>query len=199
MNLDLSQIEPGFSDPSLGSQAVFRRCLEALAHPGTIVEVPADAQVPEGLHPATNAVLLALLDQDTRLWLAPEFRSTAAPAYLRFHTGCTLVEDAAAADFAVLRAASVTPSLADFCHGTDDSPDRSATLVVQTADLRDDAGWTLSGPGIPGRRRLAAAGIGGAFVSQWAANRALFPCGVDVYLACGNRLVGLPRTTTIEE
>ncbi len=199
MNLDLSQIEPGFSDPSLGSQAVFRRCLEALAHPGTIVEVPADAQVPEGLHPATNAVLLALLDQDTRLWLAPEFRSTVAPAYLRFHTGCTLVEDAAAADFAVLRADSVTPSLADFCHGTDNSPDRSATLVVQTGDLRDDVGWTLSGPGIPGGRRLAAGGLGARFVAQWAANRALFPCGIDVYLACGNRVVGLPRTTTIVE
>lgn len=199
MKLDLSQIAPGFSDQSFGSQAVFRRCLEALAHPGTIVELQADAQAPDGLDAATNAVLLALLDQDTGLWLSPELRPTAAPAYLRFHTGCTLVGEAAAADFAVLRADAATPSLADFCRGTEDYPDRSATLVVQTGDLRDDAGWTLSGPGISGRRRLAAGGLGAQFVTQWAANRALFPRGIDVYLACGNRLVGLPRTTTIVE
>ncbi len=199
MNIDLSQIEPGFTDPSLGSQSVFRRCLDALAHPGSPVEVQSDARAPEGLEPATNALLLALLDQDTGLWLSPELRRTSVPAHLRFHTGCALVAEAATADFAVLDDGEANSALASFHTGTESYPDRSATLVVQVAALREGGGWTLSGPGISGRRRLEVGGLGPEFVAQWAANRNLFPCGVDLYLACGNRLVGLPRTTRIEE
>lgn len=198
MNADLAQIEPGFSDPTLASQAVFRRCLEALAHPGTIIDIQADAEVPAGLDAATNAALLSLLDQDIGLWLSPQLGSSAASAFLRFHTGCTLVREAAAADFAVLGAEAAAAMLAEFSRGTEDYPDRSATLLVQTGELRDDTGWTLSGPGIPGQRSLSAAGLGTAFLAQWAENRAIFPRGIDIYLTCGSRLVGLPRTTRIE-
>lgn len=197
MSIDLSQVGGGFSDPVFGSQAVFRRSLEALANPGTIASVAADADVPAGVHPAASALLLALLDQDTRLWVSPALAGTGAPMFLRFHTGCSLVDDPACADFA-LAGCEDLPPLQVFAAGSDDYPDRSATLVVQSASLRDDTGWTLTGPGIRGRGPFLAAGLGDNFLAQWAANRKLFPRGVDLFVTCGSRLAGLPRTTRIE-
>ena len=41
MNADqLQQVRPGFHDAALGSQAVFRVALQALSHPGRVLEMP---------------------------------------------------------------------------------------------------------------------------------------------------------------
>ena len=61
------------------------------------------------------------------------------------------------------------------------------------------ARWTLPGPGIQDRSAIAVAGLAPAFTTQWSANHALFPRGVDVFLAAPQRIVGLPRTTRIEQ
>jgi alpha-D-ribose 1-methylphosphonate 5-triphosphate synthase subunit PhnH len=37
------------------------------------------------------------------------------------------------------------------------------------------------------------------FAARWAANRALFPRGVDLVLCADDTLVALPRTTQISE
>ncbi len=202
MSVDISQVGPGFSDLAFGSQAVFRSCLEAISRPGTIVEVAQDAQVPPGISPAACALLLALLDQDTRLWMpvSPEREATQAivQRYLRFHTGCHLVSQPGHADFALLEAGRDFPALEQFSNGSEDYPDRSATLVLQAEALRDDRGWTLSGPGIRGKGRLEVGGLDDWFLQQWAQNYKRFPRGVDLYVACGARLAGLPRTTRIE-
>jgi alpha-D-ribose 1-methylphosphonate 5-triphosphate synthase subunit PhnG len=64
--------------------------------------------------------------------------------------------------------------------------------------LSDAGSWRLSGPGIRGEARLHAAGLGVDFLAQWRHNAKRFPCGVDVFLASGTRICGLPRTTRIE-
>ena len=192
---DLTRIGPGFSSPVGGSQKVFRAALEALSRPGRIQSVVADATVPDTLHAASNALLLALLDQDTRLWLAPACAE--AGAYLRFHTGCSLESDPGRADFALCGAREL-PALESLAQGSDDYPDRSATLVVQVDSLEERPGWKLAGPGIKGSQKILVAGLDGAFLAQWKRNRAQFPRGVDVFLACADRLAGLPRTTDIE-
>ena len=188
----------GFADPVASSQVVFRDSLEALSHPGQLMEFASSAKAPVGVHAASGALLLALLDQDTRLWVSPGLACGDAPGYFRFHTGCTLTVDPAAADFALVAAPDELPPLDAFPPGSESYPDRSATLVVQVASLEAGRGWTLSGPGIRSTRCLAADGLGEAFVSQWAQNRRGFPCGVDVFLACGGRVAGLPRTTRLE-
>ena len=202
MSPDLSGIGAGFADPSYGSQTVFRSCLEAIARPGTVFEVESQADVPPGVHPAAYALLLVLLDQDSRLWIAPDSEDTAhraaAGVFLRFHTGCRRAESPGLADFALLTAGRGLPPLDAFSTGTEEYPDRSATLVLQADALNDESGWKLTGPGIRGSARLAVAGLGGTFVTQWAENHRMFPRGVDVFVACGRRLVGLPRTTRIE-
>jgi alpha-D-ribose 1-methylphosphonate 5-triphosphate synthase subunit PhnH len=172
--LDLTAIAPGFGDTTLESQAVFRRALAALAQPGLLVECDDAPEPPPGVHPAANALLLALLDHDCRLWLSPSLNGVVA-GYLRFHTGCVLVGAPQYADFALVARAAELPRLDSFDGGSDEFPERGATVVVQ----------------------LEALG-GAGFLAQWSDNGAQFPRGVDLFLASGKRLCGLPRTTRIE-
>ena len=60
---------PGFAEPAVDSQRVFRAVLDAMARPGMLVRVPATIEPPAPLGIATGAVLLALADQDTNVWL----------------------------------------------------------------------------------------------------------------------------------
>jgi len=195
--MNLSSLGAGFDSPALASQQVFRAALEALARPGRIARVDALREAPGELEPAACALALALLDQDTTLWLSPALAAGQAGAYLRFHTGCGLADGAAAADFAIVEAHELPPFDA-FAGGSEDYPDRSATVVVQVGELREGEGWTLAGPGIKATTRIRAGGLPADFASRWKANGALFPRGVDVFLACGRELCGLPRTTRIE-
>lgn len=195
---DLSRVGAGFADPVTASQAVFRDSLEALSQPGQLVDILSTAEAPAGVHAGSCALLLALLDQDTRLWLSPALASGGAPGYFRFHTGCTLAAEPASADFALVAEPSELPALDAFAAGSEAYPDRSTTLVVQVATLEAGRGWTLSGPGIRSTRCLSVGGLGEGFVAQWAQNRRGFPCGVDVFITCGARIAGLPRTTRLE-
>jgi alpha-D-ribose 1-methylphosphonate 5-triphosphate synthase subunit PhnH len=206
--IDLSTLGAGFVDESRGSQAVFRAALEALSHPGRAVEVRHDAEVPRRGHAASAAVLLALLDADSRLWVSPALAASDAPAWLRFHTGCAIVGDPKQAQFAwIAEGPGELPPLAAFAQGSLSYPDTSTTCVIDVQELADadpargaDAGaaWTLSGPGIADTTTLSARGLPPDFHAQWSANRAAFPCGVDVLLASERHVAGLPRSMRID-
>ncbi|MEM6440894.1 MAG: phosphonate C-P lyase system protein PhnH, partial [Pseudomonadota bacterium] len=75
--------------------------------------------------------------------------------------------------------------------GTPSHPDRSATLIVERADLRAE-GATLTGPGIKDRAALSL-----PETAAFQANRRLFPLGLDFIFTCGDRLAALPRTTEV--
>lgn len=196
----LASLGAGFSNEAFGSQAVFRAVLQALSHPGRTVAVEHDAQTPAVGHAASAAVLLALLDSDCTLWLSPRLAAGDAGAWLRFHTGCTLVSDATQARFVWVAQGDVVPPLDSLALGTDIYPDQSATCVVDvlraTATTTDSpVAWHLRGPGIQNVAALHVDGLPDDFEVQWAANRAVFPRGVDLLLATLDHIVGLPRTT----
>lgn len=195
--VDLSSIGRGFEDLALDSQAVFRQVLSAFSKPGEIQLAPTDIESPEGLHPAAAAVLLALLDQDTRLWLSPAFTGGVAGAYLRFHTGCVLTDNPQTADFVLARPDDL-PILSELTLGSEEYPERSATVVVQVEDLNNEAGWRLSGPGIDGQANLNVAGLNDSFLPAWRESQLHFPRGVDLIFAGADRLVAMPRTTRAE-
>ena len=196
----LASLGAGFSNEAFGSQAVFRAVLQALSHPGRTVAVEHDAQTPAVGHAASAAVLLALLDSDCTLWLSPSLAANDAGAWLRFHTGCTLVADAAQARFVWVAQGDVVPPLDSLALGTDIYPDQSATCVVDvpraTATTADAINaWQLRGPGIQEMAALQVDGLSDDFEAQWAANHGVFPRGVDLLLATADHIVGLPRTT----
>jgi len=199
---DLSQLGAGFSHEGFGSQAVFRVALDALSHPGRCMLVLHDAQTPLAGQPAAAALLLALLDSDCTLWLSPSLAGSDAASWLRFHTGCQLVEQADQAMFVWVAAGDEMPALGSFSQGSDNEPDQSATCVVDVAQMGvgtdSQKHWLLTGPGIQDVTHLAVDGLPADFQEQWAANHASFPRGVDLFLATQTLLVGLPRTTSIQ-
>jgi len=185
----------GFSDVTHQSQGVFRQVLMAMAEPGTRHNL-AQLIAPAPLSPAAYQVCLALLDQETPVWLEPDLTSAAAINYLRFHCGCRIASGSNQALFALVTAQGGC-SLSAFNQGTFEYPDRSATLIVEVDALEEEGNLTLEGPGIRQQRRVGIAGFDAGWLQQLAENQAGFPCGVDLILTCGNQLMALPRSTRV--
>jgi alpha-D-ribose 1-methylphosphonate 5-triphosphate synthase subunit PhnH len=192
---DFARLEPGFADPVRDAQACFRAVLDAMAHPGRIVEVPVALPDRLPLGPAAASVALSLCDIDTPVWL--DAASAAAAGYLAFHCGAPLAETPADARFAFTADAAALPPLDGFSLGTDEYPERAATLVIEVTGLANDHGVTLRGPGILGETRLGVSELPERFWTERAALAELFPRGLDVLFSCGSALAALPRSTEI--
>jgi alpha-D-ribose 1-methylphosphonate 5-triphosphate synthase subunit PhnH len=182
-------LAPGFANPPVDAAGCFRAALQAMARPGTVQNI-ALSGVPQGLSPAAAGLALTLFDHETPIWLAPSVATETVRTWLAFHTGAPVVGDRALARFAVGPWKEMAP-LADFAVGTPDYPDRSATLIVEVAEL--GAANRLTGPGIQSEARLTHPDP--AFAR---ANAALFPCGIDLFLTAGAQLAAVPRTTRVE-
>lgn len=192
-------LAPGFADPVFEAQATFRAAMDALARPGRTERVKGVAAAPEPLSPVAAALLLTLADHETTVHLDAVLAATpSVAAWLRFHTGTRIAPAPAAATFAVLTGPETLADLSAYAVGTDAYPDRSTTLVVQVPHLGKGRTHVLNGPGIRGEARLVA-DLPAGFVDAWAANRALFPRGVDVFLCGPGHVVGLPRSVAIRE
>jgi len=194
---DLSTLGPGLADPSHDAQQLFRAILDATSHPGRIVSLPAAPAGPGTLSAAATAYLLTLADRDTPVWLAEPFDRPDVGNFLRFHAGAPIVTQRAQATFGVVAATTPAP-FDDFNLGTDAYPDRSATLIVDVPSLTDGPTRRWRGPGIAGHADVAVAGLADAFWHDWAANHALFPCGVDIVFTAGSELCALPRSIAVE-
>jgi alpha-D-ribose 1-methylphosphonate 5-triphosphate synthase subunit PhnH len=199
----------GFAHEALGSQMTFRAALHALAHPGQICPVRAEAEWPCAGHAASAGLLLALLDVDCKLWLSPTLAQSATAHWLRFHTGCVVVEEIEDATFVWVDRHDGLPALSALAQGSDADPETSATLVMDVHAIGDSPEkrhgtppaeqtvLTLVGPGIATESSLSVSGLAPSFVGMWSANHSAFPRGVDAYFCTSDALVGLPRTTRV--
>jgi alpha-D-ribose 1-methylphosphonate 5-triphosphate synthase subunit PhnH len=194
-SLQFRRLEPGFSDPVRDAQACFRAVLDAMARPGQIVQLP--GLVPGGspLSPAAWSIALTLCDIDTPVWL-DEAAATAAGQFA-FHCGAPLAITPADARFAFIADALALPPLDGFALGTEEYPERSATLVIDVGELTDDTGVRLRGPGIYDDLRLGVSGLPPRFWTERVALSELFPRGIDVLFVDGGGLAALPRSTQI--
>jgi alpha-D-ribose 1-methylphosphonate 5-triphosphate synthase subunit PhnH len=188
----MSGLSAGFAAPVTDAQACFRAVLDAMARPGQIHRVGGVAP-PAPLSVAAAAVLLTLVDHETPLWIDPAL--SACREWAAFHCGAPWAESASAA----FGLAQGLPDLGGFQAGDHESPETSATLIVQIPALERGRRWRLSGPGLRAPAILAAEGLPDDFADRWRTNRRLFPCGADLILCAGDRLAALPRSVTIEE
>jgi alpha-D-ribose 1-methylphosphonate 5-triphosphate synthase subunit PhnH len=200
----LADVPTGFATPGPASQAVFRRALEALSRPGRCLALqPSETGTlspPAGVSLAMGALMLTLLDRETSLWLSPAFDQPLLRAWLAFHTGVQLVEQAAQARFIAARAAELDEVLwGQLGRGTDEMPQHGATLLLEVDALRAGAGLELSGPGIPQTQSLQVDGVSTALWARRREEQARYPLGVDLLLCCGHTLAGLPRSTRIQQ
>ncbi|MCK9914433.1 phosphonate C-P lyase system protein PhnH [Microbacteriaceae bacterium K1510] len=184
---------PGFDDPAMDSQAVFRAILDAMSRPGRKVANPVKCHPPAPLTPATAAIALCLLDPEVSVW----FDEAISPAadFLRFHTNARRCNEPRDATFAVIGAPETMPRFSEFNAGTALYPERSTTLIIQTETLDDSAPVLLTGPGIEHRQSIAPSGLPDWFWNDWAVNGSQFPVGIDVLMTDPRYFLGLPRTT----
>lgn len=186
----------GFADPVHDAQAAFRALLEATARPGTVVSLP-QPETPPPLPPAAAAIALALCDGDTPLWLDDRLASTPVREWLRFHAATPLVADPSLAAFAF--ACGDAAPFDALATGTDEAPERSATLILSVEAFGMGRPLRLAGPGIAGETLLRVSGLPNRFAAWRARNLALYPRGVDVVLVSGTEAAALPRTTVVQE
>lgn len=197
VGIDLSQIDPGFADPTRGSQSVFRAVMDAVARPGLIAELGFAPKAPAPLARAAGAVALTLFDFETPVWIDPQLADGPVLSWLRFHCGCPITTDPMQAAFALVSDAATAPALSAFNPGDAKYPDRSTTVVIEVQSLEGGAPVRLTGPGIKGERIVSPAGLPEGFWAQLADNNAGFQFGVDVLLAAGDRLMALPRSVRV--
>ncbi|HWA20424.1 MAG TPA: phosphonate C-P lyase system protein PhnH [Devosia sp.] len=198
--METLSLDGGFSEPVLAAQTAFRAIMDALANPGTIRKLGTPPGAPAGLPAGLAAVALTLCDHDSPLWLDPGLaEDEAVAAWLRFHTGAPLVTDPAASDFALVADPGALPQLDRFALGSDQYPDRSTTIVLAVPALTGGAALTFKGPGIRDAVTVAPQGLPADFATQWSANHALFPRGVDLLLVSDTGIAGLPRSSRLME
>jgi alpha-D-ribose 1-methylphosphonate 5-triphosphate synthase subunit PhnH len=196
--LDLESIRPAFADPVRESQLAFRKLMDAVARPGQRADFGSAMQPPAGLGLATAAVALTLFDFETPVWLDPALRGGEAETWVRFHCGCPITADPAAAAFAVVTDPAAAPRLDAFNLGDAKYPDRSTTVIVQVEALEGGPPAVLTGPGIKDRAILAPRGLPEGFWRQMQDNHARFQFGVDVLLGAGPALAAVPRSSDIQ-
>lgn len=186
----MDELTPGFDSP-LAAQACFRAILLAFSRPGRIVTLPGAVAPPAGLSPAAASVLLTLADAATGVAL-PE--AAAARDWLAFHTGAPSVP----VGEATFCATAARPGLADLRQGGDEAPEDGATLLLDVDDLEAGRVFLLSGPGLEAPMQ-ATLPLDAGFAGEWHAQVLRAPCGVDLLLCAGARVIALPRSLTIEE
>ena len=192
-------LEGGFANPVFDSQTAFRAIMDALANPGTPRKLPHTPSTQGPLKADLASILLALSDQDTPVWLAQSLRSEPLSAFIAFHSAAPIVSEPGRAAFALVGHAGELPALDQFNPGTQEYPDRSTTIMLAIEALSGGPERIIRGPGIKDHGHFSPVGLPDDFVAQWAANRELFPRGIDLLLVADGQVIGLPRTTRIAE
>lgn len=194
--VSMSAPAAAFGNPVQHSQQVFRALLDAMANPGRRVDTGGDVGHPHGLAPSLAAALLTLCDFETPVLIGQGFDVQAIGDWLRFHTGAPAVAEHGRAAIALLDASHLPP-LDDFALGSDEAPERGATLLIQVPSLDGPAALRWSGPGIKSETAMPLFGLPERFWRQRLLLGSAFPRGLDIYLGHDQALVGLPRSTTI--
>jgi alpha-D-ribose 1-methylphosphonate 5-triphosphate synthase subunit PhnH len=169
------------------SHAVFMTLLRSLAEPGTVRDLPQ-------LDASLFAGVLALADVDATFSVDDEIDHPVVST-LAAVTGSRPVA-IADADLVVLT--NGLELLDKVGRGSALRPEDGARLFLPVTSFDGAPVVDLSGPGVPGRRRLAASGIGVDDLLRLGDASGAFPCGIDTWLIDPHgSVVGLPRTTTI--
>jgi len=171
--------------PSLAEtrdNAAFEALLWALSRPGLPRDLPETGE---------GSIITALLDRECLVYSADPLLM---PEIMR--SGAQLA-DIERADHVFFGAMSTSEPLADVAIGSDYYPDDGATVVLR-ATIGSGPALRLTGPGIDGAVTLRLGGLPNGFWKERAA-RLRYPMGFDLFFIDGACVVGIPRSTTVEE
>ena len=186
---------PGLKDPVFDSQRICRRLMRAMSLPGTVVTIDGiDLPDFEGVMPGSAAILMALADRETPVWIEVGLGLSGLGDYLRFHTGAAAAEQREEAVFALIDGRTGVSAFDGFNLGTDEYPDRSATVIVQVEGFGTGEAKIIDGPGVKEPRKISVQGLAAGFWPRWTENQENYPRGVDLFLVGGRDVLGLPRS-----
>lgn len=187
-------VEPGALRLATVGYGVFRIVNAAFMLPGSILRVPQHTPWPFHLGTAAGAVMLSLLDRESRLWvgLHPD-RAEAVSSHLQWLTGCARAPYAENADIAYIDDVGDLARLERVGCGARLRKEASSIVVIEVADLEAAAG-PLSGRGID-REALQQPLASIPELAAWRARRARRQRPVEVILTSGDALVALPART----
>ena len=163
------------------ANATFDAILWALSRPG----------LPRALPEAGEGVLIeALLDRECQVYAGDPLLIP-----LIGQTGARLV-DIALADHVFLGRLTDLTLLGHCAVGSDLYPDDGATVVLR-ASLGSGDRLRLTGPGVRDAVDVQIGGLPGGFWHR-RAELLRYPMGFDLLVLDGDRIIGLPRSTSIE-
>lgn len=162
--------------------AAFDALLWTLSRPGLPRDLP---------QPGEGSIITALLDRECLVYAADPLLM---PEIMR--TGAELA-DVDRADHVFLGAMATSDPLTDIAIGSDYYPDDGATVIIR-ASIGSGPALRLTGPGVDGAVTLQLEGLPDRFWKARAA-RLRYPMGFDLFFVDGARVVGVPRSTTVEE
>jgi alpha-D-ribose 1-methylphosphonate 5-triphosphate synthase subunit PhnH len=171
--------------PSLAEtrdNAAFDTLLWTLSRPGLPRDLP---------EPGEQSIVTSLLDRECLVYAADPLLM---PEIMR--TGAELA-DIDKAGHVFLGAMATSEPLADIAIGSDYYPDDGATVIIR-AGIGTGSGVRLCGPGVDGALTLQLDGLPDGFWKARAA-RLRYPMGFDLFFVDGARVVGVPRSTKVEE
>jgi alpha-D-ribose 1-methylphosphonate 5-triphosphate synthase subunit PhnH len=184
------------TSPDCPTEHTFQAVCNAMFNPGKRIYVNNEFDTPKELNLAAAASCEILLDNRTLFW-TDLFWNSATITWLQFHSGCTLVSEPCMATCALITRPTQMPPLNHFRIGDNKSPANAATLIIQVDDIYINQGKKLAGPGIKKPVKLSPKGMPHDFWQQWQAQSSQYPLGVDIFFACEDALVALPKTTLI--
>lgn len=196
-------------DPVHDTQRVYRALLDAMARPGTILDIgPATSKWDRspGFNRTAAAISLTLLDgevghavrMDESRPLADFIRRMTFSPAVAVHEADYVFADGASDAEAVARLAE------SLKRGTHEAPDLGATLLLSVKELGSEAAcerkWMLSGPGIADEAVICISGLAAEWLTERNKANAEYPLGIDIVLFTEEGLLAaLPRTTNIKE
>lgn len=163
--------------------ATYEALMWALARPGTVQTLP---------QPGLEAIVETLVDGECRVFSS---RKALLPLIASTGAAITGVRDADHA-FLDLEGEAGLRDLAVVPAGSHLYPDDGAS-VFSAARIGEGQGLRLRGPGIETHEDIR---LGGLRPDVWTlrAQRCLYPTGFELFFVDGDRVVGLPRSTTVE-
>ncbi|MEE2945737.1 MAG: phosphonate C-P lyase system protein PhnH [Pseudomonadota bacterium] len=173
---------PTPSSEETRSNAAFDALLGALSRPGHIRKLPIAGE---------STIIEALLDRECRVFCADP---TLMPKVLE--TGAMLAE-LPEADHVFFGVLQDSETLLPVAQGSDLYPDDGATVIVR-AVLNTGQKLRLSGPGIETHQDVTISGLPSGF---WQLRKDLirYPMGFDLFFVDGDQVLGIPRSTKVEE
>lgn len=187
------------------SQKVYRRLLKAMSEPGKIVDVSfvtkkylsQSDDVDLLVYPSVWAIAQSLLDSDCKVYVSPRLSQQTFTQSLSFYTDVAMTNNKKDASFAFITIDELDDSLHEFHVGGLETPHESCTFIVQTPEITKNPQLTLTGPGIERVKRVGIDGLTEAHIQLLQSNHRLYPCGVDFIFCAPEKVLGLPRSTSL--